>query len=118
MAKAFPHFPTGLLGAGILVIRVAAAALLAIDAVCLGPPVWMQCLAAVMALALLAGALTRVSAGLSSALVLAAAPWTPQAPWPLLALQALHILALCLTGGGAYSVDGVLFGLRIIRLPK
>lgn len=118
VAKTFPHFPDGLYGAGILVIRIAGASAMMIGAICPGLPLWMQLVAAVLALLLLIGVMTRPSAALSSALVLLALRWLPHAPWPFLCVQALHIAALCFIGGGAYSIDGVLFGLRVIRLPR
>lgn len=118
MAKSFPNFPIGSTGAGILVARAAGGALLALGSVCPGPPDWMELPAVVLALALLLGVMTRGASILGAILVVSAAPWIHQAPWPVLGLCAMNIAALSLLGGGAYSIDALLFGRTAIRLRQ
>lgn len=118
MAKSFPNFPIGSTGFGILVVRVAGGLLLALGSVSPGPPDWMELPAVVLALALILGVMTRAAGPLGALLALWAAPSLHQAPLPVLGLCALNLAALSLLGGGAYSVDALLFGRTAIRLNK
>jgi hypothetical protein len=71
---------------------------------------------AVLLIALVAGACTRVAAAVSAvAIVAACARSGGQLGLPGL-LQGADAAALCMLGGGAYSIDARLFGRRVIRL--
>ena len=111
-----PMFPGGLPGVALLLARLATASVLilvfrdGLDA--LWPTVPLVLLAA----SLVAGLLTRIMAAIGAALVLFGATRAGGVLAGVLALSALHILGLALTGGGAYSLDARLFGRRVIRL--
>uniref|UniRef100_B0T7L8 DoxX family protein n=1 Tax=Caulobacter sp. (strain K31) TaxID=366602 RepID=B0T7L8_CAUSK len=111
-----PMFPGGLSGVALLLGRLATASMLilvfrdGLDAV------WPAVPLVLLAASLAAGFLTRAMAGICAALVLFAASRADGVLAGVLAISALHILGLALTGGGAYSLDARLFGRRVIRL--
>jgi uncharacterized membrane protein YphA (DoxX/SURF4 family) len=72
--------------------------------------------ALVLAASLAAGLLTRVAAAVCAALVFVGAARVSGTLSAILALNALQVVGLVLTGGGAYSLDARLFGRRVIRL--
>ncbi len=110
-------FPGGLIGAALLIGRLAAAMVLAfaLSAHAL-EALWSALPLALVAASLVAGLLTRLSAAACAALVLFGAARAEGALAAVLALNALHIVGLVLAGGGAYSLDARLFGRRVIRL--
>lgn len=110
-------FPGGLVGAALLLGRLAAAALLAfaLRGFVRDTP-WALFPIIGLAICLAAGLLTRFAAAACAALVLVAAARADGAMSAVLALSALQVAALVLTGGGAYSLDARLFGRRVIRL--
>jgi len=108
-------FPAGVIGGGLLVLRLSvAASLLLLTGLNSGAANWLQFLAILTAVGLFAGLQTRVLAALSLV-----APLLALAP-ALASLTAVHVIdavALALTGPGAWSVDAVLFGRRKVILP-
>ncbi len=110
-------FPGGLVGAALLLGRLAAAAVLVFV---LNDPareaLWTALPLALVAAGLLVGLLTRFAAAACVALVLLGAVRADGAFAVVLALNALHVAGLALTGAGAYSLDARLFGRRVIRL--
>lgn len=110
-------FPGGLVGVALLLGRLAAAAVLTL--VLRGfvrETPWAVFPVIVLAASLAAGLLTRFAAAGCAVLVMVGAVRTDGALSAVLALNALHVAGLVLTGGGAYSLDARLFGRRVIRL--
>ena len=110
-------FPGGLIGVALLLGRLAAAAVLALtlrgfvrDAAWAAAPIIL------LAAGLATGLLTRFAAAACAALVMVAAVKAGGMLSAALALNALQVGGLVLTGGGAYSLDARLFGRRVIRL--
>lgn len=110
-------FPGGLVGVALLFGRLAAAAVLALvlRGFAKDAP-WAVFPVIVLAASLAAGLLTRFAAACCAALVMVGATRADGALSAVLALNALHVAGLVLTGGGAYSLDARLFGRRVIRL--
>jgi hypothetical protein len=110
-------FPGGLIGVALLIGRLAAAAVLGFA---LGgsatETVWSALPLVLLAASLAAGLMTRFAAAACAALVLFGAARGDGPLSAVLALNALHIAGLALTGAGAYSLDARLFGRRVIRL--
>lgn len=120
MQRTYSMFPLGAPGIGLVLLRLCLAASLwpfADAASCspIGHIVFWGVI--VIALALLIGALTPIACGLC--LVLASV----EAIAPLHALLihllplTLNTVALALLGPGAYSVDGRIYGHRVLTLP-
>jgi hypothetical protein len=110
-------FPGGLVGVALLLGRLAAAAVLVLvmrgfvqDAP------WAVFPIIVLAASLAAGLLTRFASACCAVLLTVGAARADGAMAAVLALNALHVVGLVLTGGGAYSLDARLFGRRVIRL--
>lgn len=80
------------------------------------PSLLAQVGVAVLAIALLTGACTRLAAGVSAIAIVAISARTGGQLGLLGLLQGADALALCMLGGGAYSIDARLFGRRVIRL--
>jgi hypothetical protein len=110
-------FPGGLIGVALLIGRLAAAAVLvfALGGPALESP-WPALPLLFLAAALTAGLLTRFAAAACAVLVMFGAAKADGTLSAVLVLNALHIVGLVLTGGGAYSLDARLFGRRVIRL--
>jgi hypothetical protein len=108
-------FPGGLIGVALLIGRLAAAAVLmfALGGSGLEAP-WPALF--LVAAGLAAGLLTRFAAAACAVLVLFGAARADGTLSAVLAFNALHVVGLVLTGGGAYSLDARLFGRRVIRL--
>jgi hypothetical protein len=110
-------FPGGLVGAALLLGRLAAAGVLMFALRGLAPQTaWAAPALLVLAASLAAGLLTRVAAAVCAALVFVYAARVSGTLSAILALNALQVVGLVLTGGGAYSLDARLFGRRVIRL--
>lgn len=110
-----PMFPSGLLGVALLLARLAAALVLALAFHGLASG-WLALPLVVLAGGLAVGVLTRVLAAACAGLVVFAAIRADGFFAGMLALNAVHVIGLVLTGGGAYSLDARLFGRRVIRL--
>jgi hypothetical protein len=110
-------FPGGLIGVALLLGRLAAAAVLVflLRGFALEAP-WTALPVVLLAASLATGLLTRFAAAICTALVMAGAARADGALSVVLALNALQVVGLVLTGGGAYSLDARLFGRRVIRL--
>ncbi len=110
-----PMFPSGLLGVALLLARLAAACVLALAFHDVGFG-WFALPLIVLAGGLAVGVLTRVLATVCAGLVVFAAIRADGVLAGVLALNAVHVIGLALTGGGAYSLDARWFGRRVIRL--
>ncbi|MET0555372.1 MAG: hypothetical protein ABW221_20180 [Vicinamibacteria bacterium] len=129
--RLFTTFPTGLTGAGLLVLRAAVGLALvargcaaALGRDVSGPVLSLALVAIVCGLGLLAGFLTPLASVLAGAVTAAEAlfarvpAWTAAdgaAGWTLLLSAAV---ALALAGPGAFSADARLFGRREIEVPR
>lgn len=111
------EFPGRSTGIGLILLRLSAAgSLIATHVSNPGLPSWGLCLAVLTAIGLGIGFRTRLLCGLSALGLIAHVAWASTAP--ILALVGLaDILALALTGPGAFSVDARLFGRRTVFLP-
>lgn len=121
MRRLFSTFAGGLPGAGLLVLRLAAAVVLtasSLGAFGVGPmlvPVAGRVLQLALAVLLLAGLWTPVAGPIVALLEFVRLVARDGDPWADLLLAALG-LALALVGPGAWSIDARLFGWRRIRL--
>jgi hypothetical protein len=110
-------FPAGGPGAGLALLRAALAVTLLLDAWAAPTIAAYAWLASVVAALVLAGVLTPILAVLGGLMVLAHSalshPSLLQA-----APQVACSVALALLGPGAYSVDAVRYGRRLIRAPR
>jgi hypothetical protein len=110
-------FPGGLIGVALLLGRLAAAAVLAFALRgVVRETAWAVLPVVLLAIGLATGLLTRFAAAACAVLVLVAAARADGTLSAVLALNALQVVGLVLTGGGAYSLDARLFGRRVIRL--
>lgn len=110
-------FPGGLIGAALVLGRLAAAAVLALALRgVVREAAWAAAPIILLAVGLTTGLLTRFAAAACAALVLVAAVRAGGTLSVVLALNALQVAGLVLAGGGAYSLDARLFGRRVIRL--
>lgn len=112
-------FPRGWPGLALVLLRASVATALLLDACvqrqCL--PVWIQGMAIVVALTILAGLQTPLSA--LFALAIHGLIWfTADFDEPaFVAVVTIDALALALVGPGAYSLDSYRYGRRIVVLP-
>jgi hypothetical protein len=110
-------FPGGLIGVALLLGRLAAAAVLAFALRGVArESAWAALPVVLLAVGLATGLLTRFAAAACAVLVLVVAVRADGTLSAALALNALQVAGLMLTGGGAYSLDARLFGRRVIRL--
>ena len=111
-------FPTGLPGIALLLLRTSVAMAVVVSSYRQDPSSWLQATALVAAAGLLAGYLTPIVAVV--ALVVQVFGWSAlgldSAAWA--AVISLDAIALALIGPGAYSIDGYLFGRRVVVLPR
>jgi hypothetical protein len=112
-------FPRGLPGVALLLLRASVALALLLESFGhrQGLSVWAVGVALLLALALCAGYLTPIAAGL--VFVAHALVWSflEVASAPVAAIVALNAVALAFLGPGAYSVDSYLFGRRVVVIP-
>ena len=122
MLRPFSTFPRGASGAGLLLIRVAAALTLGADVLTAlhgGSSVASSLYYAAMGLLgllLLAGFRTPIAGGLVALAALGNAIAQPQDRWCWLIFAALAA-ALALLGPGAWSVDARRYGWRRLEIP-
>jgi putative oxidoreductase len=118
--RLFSTFPGGLPGAGLVLLRVAAAAPVihagALTAVSPSPAV-VELAMAVVALLLLIGLWTPIAGGLIALTELGLAWLHPAEPWIFLHLASMGA-ALAMLGPGGMSVDALLFGRKHIQIPR
>ena len=108
-------FPDGVAGVGYLLMRGLAALVAFQQAATAGPaPLWSRVAFAAAAASLLSGCLTRVASGACSLILMA---YFVEEPSAMAAERVLAMLAVASVGGGAYSIDCLLFGHRVIRIP-
>jgi hypothetical protein len=111
-------FPAGAAGSGLLILRLCAAGMLLRDVMpraTAAPPYWGAAGVILLAAIVIAGALTPVSSIASGVVQIATCTYAIQPPLVDVALSLGVTLALCLTGPGAFSIDGRLFGRRLIH---
>lgn len=118
--KLFSMFPAGPPGVALLLLRLCVAALLFIDQagrLSWPAPVWLAIATVLAAAALVAGFLTPIFALVCGLLELMALSSLGQLGAPLLILGLSLALAAALLGPGAYSIDALMFGRRMVVLP-
>jgi putative oxidoreductase len=117
--RLFSTFPGGLPGAGLLVLRAAAAGPLVyagLPAAASPSPVILELVAAAAAILLLIGLWTPLAGALIAVAELALAVSHPAERWTFVHFAALAT-ALAMLGPGGCSLDARLFGRKQIRIP-
>jgi uncharacterized membrane protein YphA (DoxX/SURF4 family) len=118
MQRLFSMFPSGMAGAGLLVLRVCSAAVLFVDGTAHpleGKSIWLLLLFAIMSGALCIGLFTPYAAAVGCLIELTAV-WEGNAQLPFhFIVAALNIAAVGILGPGAYSLDAHFFGRKRIR---
>lgn len=121
MTYSFSEHPAGAAGAALLLLRIAAA--LCIARVCYlaiqgSHSRWVVVALALFIVLLLLGLGTRVVALACAAITTGV--WLTQHDWgsAIIAIHALNMVAICLLGAGAYSIDAYLFGRRVIHFDS
>lgn len=120
MQRLFSTFPGGLPGAGLLLLRAAAAIPLVqagLPTVTWPAPVPLQIVAAVAAIPLLIGLWTPVAGVLIAVAELGLAVQDPAAFWMHVHFAAMAA-ALAMLGPGGCSLDARLFGRKQIEIPR
>jgi hypothetical protein len=119
--RLFSSFPTGAAGLGLAILRMCVAGTLLCAALLphnASVPAILTSLAVCIAIGIVAGAMLTPCciAAVGLQLILARVTgWTSLLPT---VLNMLHAIALACLGAGAYSVDALLYGRRILVLPK
>lgn len=117
MISGLPLFPGGAIGAGLLLSRFSvASSLITLVVMQSVASNWLQFLDVLAVVGLCAGFQTRILAVLTLAAPIFALAANSTPIW-LAALHVINAAALALTGPGAWSIDAVLFGRRIVTLP-
>lgn len=113
-------FPSGPPGIALLILRTSVAITVLLHDYSQRQELaaWLIACFLLLAISLIAGLLTPILALLSVA-VQFLGPWTATMPTGgLLVVSMLNALALALLGPGAYSLDAVRFGRRVVNLPS
>ena len=120
MQRLFSTFPCGLPGAGLVVLR-AAAAIPLVDAglltVASSSPVLLEVVTAGAAILLLIGLWTPLAGALIAVAELGLAVFHPAQPWMYVHFAAMGA-ALAMLGPGGCSLDARLFGRKEIQIPQ
>ena len=114
MQRLFSAFPPGWPGIGLLLLRISVAAGLLAHIQCETRAAWVLPTVIPMTACLCAGALTPLAAVLAVALELTAARSLRVNGAGLLVITIIDAAALALLGPGAYSLDALRFGRRVI----
>ena len=123
LRRLFSTFAQGLPGAGLLLLRLAAATSLLLHQTSqrtVDVAVWQTVTLVVrtcLSTLLIAGLWTPISGTLTAILELATAFWRPSDVWSHGLVASLGV-ALALLGPGAWSADAWLFGWRRIEIPE
>jgi hypothetical protein len=118
--KLFSMFPAGPPGVALLVLRLCVAALLFIDQagrLSWPTPLWLTIASVLAAGAIAAGFLTPIFAVACGVLELTASASWAQLAAPFLILSLSLAVVAALLGPGAYSIDALMFGRRMVVLP-
>jgi len=118
--RLFSTFPGGLPGAGLVLLRAAAALPLVYAGLLTAAsssPVILEAVTAGAAILLLIGLWTPLAGALIAVAELALAVQHPAGPWPHVHF-ATTAAALVMLGPGAWSVDARLFGRKQIQIPR
>ena len=79
------------------------------------PPLTLYVLSGVLALALTAGAIVPVCCVATAALQLLVGGWPSSAD---VVVSVVHAIALACLGAGAYSLDAIRYGRRVVIVPR
>ena len=113
-------FPLGLPGAALLLLRVSVALTVLIPGYVraeeLAP--WLLAASWLLAVLLVLGLLTPVLAVIALIVQLVSLPGLTGLVAGVVGVSTLNALALALLGPGAYSIDAVRFGRRVVDLPS
>jgi hypothetical protein len=118
--RLFSMFPSGLPGIALLILRTSVAMTVLLHGYLQPqePAAWLLAGSLLLAITLIAGFLTPILALLSAA-VQFNGPWAASMSQSgFLVVSILNALALALLGPGAYSIDAVRFGRRLVDLPS
>jgi len=119
MQRLFSMFPIGLPGLALFILRASIAFALVVQSFGYGQVTgaWLRVAAVLISAALSVGYLTPIAA--AAAVLYEVMLWSglPDGDSIKAIIVSLDSLALALLGPGAYSLDGHLFGRRVIVLP-
>lgn len=110
----FSVYPAGAQGVGLLALRLSLALTIAVRSLSPLPPTIPQILALITAAMLVIGGFVRAAAILAVVMTMA----RPSAIDLYSAACWLAVIAVATLGPGAYSLDGLLFGRRVIRIDR
>ena len=111
----FSDHPAGAAGIAFLLLRVAGALTLFVASLWLRTNV-LHWFAAALAVALLFGLGTRIVALIGAIFAIYVYVGIDEWEGTIIGLEAMDFTAIALLGGGAYSIDSLLYGRRVIRL--
>lgn len=118
MTRILALYPAGSLGAGLLLLRAAAAAF-ALNAILTGELSFAATAGvAVVGLMFCLGLVTQFTAAIAVVLAIAWKIAFADGPTTFLVGEVLMFAAVALLGPGAYSIDAALFGRRTVHVPR